>query len=568
MSDAEAQDQDEYQDYVSGDLEDEGGARLTDLLAEQTLIGLMLYQPDLVTGVRDLVSPREFFDRSLGRVYEGLLGADGFRPDNEKIIEWLGGPGIVIADRSGGQLVGYLMSLGIEADAGAASALANTIFEVSERRLTQEGQTNLAGLDAWQSKMGALFFAERDDTSLNEPEFLVEDLIPEEELVIIMGETQTGKSFLTSHLGFAISRGVEFFGRRILEPRPVIWCCYEGAAGARGRMRGYANYFDIRSELPFVALTHPFDLWEKPENVDALINEVDTLCKMRFASKRPGALIIDTHNAATSGASEIDSEVVSKIRDRYKTIARVLGCTVIIVGHTNALGKHRGNEQLTNNVPTILTVSYKTRLENREMIQIKDNDGRPVRSVTVKKQREGETGKTFDFVLHGVETGIKNKFGKVRSTCVVVEPNFTVEPEPEERKKSDTKGGYRLSDIDDLFFSVLWTQLHEAGSEAPPELGLPRGTRAVHRAIVSKAYRDNSIPQDGTKPVSENTVKSRWDRSSRRLRKDGLIGFKEPHFWWTGKPVLGKPATQSQRSFLDDMRDPGPPPASDYEFPE
>jgi hypothetical protein len=185
----------------------------------------------------------------------------------------------------------------------------------------------------------------------------------------------------------------------------------------------------------------------------------------------------------------------------------------------------------------------------------------------IVKQREGITGVVSDFVLHGVDTGIKNKFGKPRMSCVVTEPNWSQEPEKGEEKKADTKGGFKLTDIEDLFFDVLWKQLHEAGSEAPPELHLPRGTKVVHRSIVSAAYRRSSIPQDGSQAASDNTIKSRWDRSARKLRKFNVIGFSEPYFWWTGKPVLGKPATQTQRSFLDDMDDPGPPP-SDYEFPE
>jgi hypothetical protein len=559
-------------DYVAGDLEDEGGARLTDMLAEQTLVGMLIVQPDLASDVRDLVSPREFFDRALGRVFEGLLGADGFRPENSQIIEWLGGPTVSIADaagehRAGGQLIGYLVSLGMEKERGEASVLADRIFEVAERRFTEEGQTNLVGLDAWQSKMGAVLFEEREEFDAQQYDDLVEDVIPERELIIVMGPSQAGKSFVTYHMAMCIARAVPFFGRRISEPAPVIWCAYEGGRGSKGRMRAYANYFDIKNAVPFAALTSPFDLWSNEANVEALIKEVDALCALRFNGKKPGAVIIDTHNAATPGASEIDSGDVSKIRDRYKAIMRALECSVIVIGHTNALGKHRGNEQLYNNAETVCSVYKKTRVENRQTIPVKDNDGREVRVFEIVKQREGITGVVSDFVLHGVDTGIKNKFGKPRMSCVVTEPNWSQEPEKGEEKKADTKGGFKLTDIEDLFFDVLWKQLHEAGSEAPPELHLPRGTKVVHRSIVSAAYRRSSIPQDGSQAASDNTIKSRWDRSARKLRKFNVIGFSEPYFWWTGKPVLGKPATQTQRSFLDDMDDPGPPP-SDYEFPE
>lgn len=555
----------DQEEYLIGDIEDESGAKLSDQVAEHRLLGILLRKPEIISEIRDLVSPREFFDRVLGSVYERIVLAEGFI-SNEDVIGWLGN--IEIAGRSPKQFVGYLHGLAGDLTPDDATVLAQLIFECAERRWTQEGQTNLVGLDGWQSKMGALLFADRDTASSDEYDYIVEDLIPEQELVIIMGETQTGKSFLTSDLGFCISRAKPFFGRRILKPRPVVWCCYEGGRGARGRMLAYANYHDVKAEVPFAALTNPFDLWSNEQNVGELIKEIEGLCKTQFAGQMPGVVIIDTHNAATPGASEIDSEVVSKIRDRYKQIIRALKCTVIIVGHTNSLGKHRGNEQLTNNIETTLVVSYKTRIENRQTIQTKDNDGRPVRTLRIQKQREGETGQTFDFVLHGVETGLTNKFGKARTSCVVTEPNWTQEPEKEEARKPDTKAGFRLTDIEDLFFDVLWKQLHEMGQEAPPELQLPRGTRAVHRATVGKAYRESSIPQDGSEPISDNTVKSRWDRSSRRLRKFGVIGFKEPYFWWTGKPVLGKPATQQQRSMFDSMEDDRALPEPDYEFPE
>ncbi|WP_024340996.1 AAA family ATPase [Bradyrhizobium japonicum] len=554
------------EEYVLGDIEDERGAKLSDQLAEHRLLALMLRRPEIAPEMRDLVSSREFFDRALGRVFDGMVSLDGFAPEPKQIIEWLGGETMVIAGRPAKQFVGYLVGLGDELGDDDASAYAQSIFETAERRFTQEGQTNLVGLDAWQSKMGLLLFEDRDAVSPDQYDYLVEDLIPEQELTIIMGPSQAGKSFITYHLAMCVARGVPFFGRRILKPQPVVWCAYEGGRGARGRMLAYSRYFDVQASVPFAALTHPVDLWSKELNVDELIKEIDGLCRIAFGGQRPGAVIIDTHNAATPGASEIDSEVVSKIRDRYKAIIRALECSLIVIGHTNALGKHRGNEQLTNNVETVIAVHKKTRVENRQNIQIKDNDSRDVRTMEIQKQREGETGTVADFVLHGVETGIKNKFGKVRTSCVVTEPNWSVEPEKGEEKRSgDTKGGFKLTDIEDQFFKAFWKALHESGQEAPPELGLSRSTHVVHRALVSKIYRQSAIPEDGSQPVSENTLKSRWSRSTGRLKKLGVIGFQEPWFWWTGKPIIGMPATQPQRYMFDDPVDHGMP---ETEFPE
>ena len=208
---------------------------------------------------------------------------------------------------------------------------------------------------------------------------------------------------------------------------------------------------------------------------------------------------------------------------------------MIIVGHTNALGKHRGNEQLTNNVPTILTVSYKTKLDGREKIQIKDNDGRPVRQLEVVKQREGETGKTFDFVLHGIETGIKNKFGKVRTSCVVTEPNWT----PAEQEAAKQVGARRngkdkatLGPIQVAFFRAFWEALQEFGELAPPSLQLPRGTRVVRSSVVNRTFVTRFTPSD----LSAHTAKSRRQRAEQYFQNKGIIRIDNEQgvIWWTG----------------------------------
>lgn len=110
--------------------------------------------------------------------------------------------------------------------------------------------------------------------------------------------------------------------------------------------------------------------------------------------------------------------------------------------------------------------------------------------------------------------------------------------------RKDAPGDVCLTEVENQFFEVFWKALHESGQEPPPELNLPGGTRVVHRALVSKAYRIICVQEDGSQPISANTIKSRWRRSTRRLLEQGVIGFQEPFLWHTGKSVLGKLFTQ------------------------
>lgn len=541
-----------------GDIVDEAGNAESDLRAEHELIGGLLWKPEATAMVRDLVSPELFFDRALGRVFSQLVQLAGFEPSIDELCEWLGPADL--AGRAGKQAVGYLRSIGAGLSVEEMTERADRIFEVGERRMTAQGQVNVA--EPFQSKMGLMMWADRNTAAPDLYDWLIEDLIPERELTLMMGASQAGKSFLGFHMAMCIARGVPFFGRQILKAMPVVWGAFEGGRGARARMLAYANHHNLDgAEFPFAALTKPIDLWSRDTNVVELVKEIKGVIGAEFAGVPPGAFFVDTHNAATPGASEIDSEAVSKIRDRYRYVAREIGCGIIIIGHTNAIGKHRGSELLYNNVDTVITVAKKTVMKERTPQQVKDNDARDVRTVDVVKQREGETGHLFDFVLPAVETGIKNKFGKIRTSCVVVPPNWSQQDEAEESvsgKKSDTKAGFKLTDIEDHFFKVLWKELDDRGVPAPGGMGIPSNTRVVHRADVSKAYKESSIPEDGGLAVSPNTIKTRWTRATSRLRKFGVIGFREPWFFWLGKPILGKPETFAQRSFFD-----GP----DREFP-
>jgi hypothetical protein len=547
-----------------GDIVDEAGNPESDLRAEHELVGGLLWKPEATSMVRDLVSPELFFDRTLGRVFSQMVELNGFEPPIEDLCEWIGAADL--AGRTGKQAVGYLRSIGAGLSAEEMADRADRIFEVGERRMTAQGQVSTA--EPFQSKMGLLTWADRNTGAPDLYDWLIEDLVPERELTLMMGASQAGKSFLGFHMAMCLARCVPFFGRRILNPVPVVWGAFEGGRGARARMLAYANHHGLDgSEFPFAALTRPIDLWSRETNVVELVKEIKGVISTEFAGVPPGAFFVDTHNAATPGASEIDSEAVSKIRDRYRHVARDIGCGIVIIGHTNAVGKHRGSELLYNNVDTVITVAKKTVMKERTPVQIKDNDRRDVRTVDLVKQREGETGHLFDFVLPAVETGIKNKFGKVRTSCVVVAPNWSEQDQAEadaSGKKSDTKAGFKLTDIEDHFFKVLWKELEDSGVPAPGGMGIPSGTRVVHRADVSKAYKESSIPEDGGLAVSPNTIKTRWTRATGRLRKFSVIGFKEPFFWWTGKPIFGKPETRPQRSLFDGAPNHEFPPDDDF----
>lgn len=563
-----------------GDLFGEGGERWSDLGAEQALLGKLLAKPGEVAGVVSLVGHTDFFDRWHQVIFQlfETSAEDGFPVDREAIIARIGGPAIPMLDGSPlEQYVGRLAAAGFENEAGAQD-LAEYIQGIAEvRAYGSEPPADLT-VGAFKSSMGLVMWSDQNDPTGGQYEYIVEDLIPKGQGVVISGASGVGKSFLGFKLGMSIARGVDFFGRGTLKKMGVVWLAYEAGAGAPARMRAYRRFHDLQvDDTPFAMLTRPLHLWEKqratPENaparkraVEQIIEEIRQVHRNRMPEHELGVVFIDTYNAATPGASEIDSEVVSTIREDFHKIMKELGCTLIIIGHTNDQGKNRGNQQLTNNFDTFIRIERKTttiRIDgNREEVAIKDKQHREIRTMRLVKQREGIDSASHDFVLHIVEDGTKNSFGKARTTCVVVEPDKTAEMESKERTP------HGMQDIKQpkqkALFATLVSALRLHGQSMPNDVRAPPGTVGVRWSDwMQEAIR--KLVEDEGGDVAELMTKTGKGTPHQRAkdaiaqvrpRWDGkLIGNDAGWYWRTKVLIAGIDEKPQRRDVSADLPD-------------
>lgn len=539
------------------------GAVLADPDAERALLGIVLLKPSTMADIVDEVGAGDFSDVMHRRIFEVCARAfdEGWAINIDAVIDGLGGDrnAKLIGDQTTGQFVAGLC-IGVDTSLDAGN-LAQHIFDCSERRaIDAEADGDLIEANKpFQSRMGLRLWIDQNDPG-EEYEYIVEDLIPKGQLCLLIGESGTGKSFLTHHLAMCIARAVPFFGRRILKPCLVIWLAYEASQGARIRMRAYRKNHNLPLEpLPFAVLERPAKLWPADDSVDALLHEIKGICRL-FPGVDLGAVVFDTHNAGTPGASEIDSETVSKIRDRYARISSVTGAALIIVGHTNAQGKHRGNEQLHNNVDTVIKVSRKTRTMGRDVFPIKDEDGFPIRVMKVAKQREGQDGDEHEFILRVVEDGTKTKFGKSRTSCVVGYPNVSDTDQADDmQSRPDVGEGVKASKNEALFLTSLLEALDESGVPPPPELQLPSSiSRVVNydavKLILSKKMMNEGDDSEEGRTRHQTRVRVAVGRCRTQLMSVKVIDCSSPFIWWTGRAVRGVKATYPKSSDLFDPR--------------
>lgn len=521
---------------------------------ERALIGMLAMRPDLMAAVEEEVTVDHFGEPIHKQLFEAIAAAENqSRPVSFMALINAAGGDVLRPVFDGYTLATYAAMIIAEAPtapdaAHLARTLAVQVRSQADRDGDVEDEFDLEPEPApFVSTMGLLMWSDRSRSG-KQYEYIVDDLIPERQIVVLMGETGTGKSFLTLGMMMALCRGIPFFGRRIIKPMGVIWCAYEAGDGASSDMRAYARHHGLKEEyLPFGALQHPIPLWPNEPNGNLLIQEIHGIVQSQFNGVPLGAIVVDTYNAATPGASEIDSEVVSRIRSYFHRAIAETGATLIIVGHTNAAGKHRGNEQLTNNVDTIIKVSFKTRVVDREVVQLKDDDGREIRTMKVVKQRKGRNGAEFDFVLRSVPDGTKNQYGDDRTSCVV-EPYGGSTGAP---AGSNEKKGPRLTYERSVILQALRTAIEEYGEPTPPMLKLPRSIVRVVNARRWKEIYLTKAPDEGVKdqPISkvlDNTINKRIRDASNQFQNLGLIGRVNPFVWI----VPGKASPEAMADLL------------------
>jgi hypothetical protein len=307
----------------------------------------------------------------------------------------------------------------------------------------------------------------------------------------------------------------------------------------------------------FAWLTRPPNMYASEDNAKALAEEVLKISE-RFKLPLAGT-IIDTHNAATRGSSEIKSEDMNKILTNYEILKEKTQAPLIVIGHTNAEGKHRGNEQFFNNIETAIVIERVT--VDKNGTEKRDDEGRVIRRGRVQKQREGDDRTSWEFVLQPVKIGVDDDGDDIISMASV-EPSQNVPREVLEEYERGGKPkpeGFYLKGHTLGVFKALLKSIDNIGKAPPPELGLPPGIpRVINWAQLGLEYQKTD-PREADESIEKyrNRIKARTRRFREELLPYNVIGIasmKDPtveqedtdkprmiHYVWpTGRKVYGK----------------------------
>lgn len=406
--------------------------------------------------------------------------------------------------------------------------------------------------EPYRSKLGAVRWHEQYNVDRPKYEWTIRDIVPRRRTVLIFGDSQVGKSFEAFDMAMSIARGIDFGGRRTRRGG-VIYIAAEKGAGFLNRMIAYRMFHEIAEDvrLPIAVLTRRINIWLDEKMIDVIAEECREIAKEWDVPLE--AIVFDTHNAATSGASEIKSEEVTLLKDRYETLIEKTGASVWIVHHKNAQGHLRGSLILYNAIETAIELHLVTDKHTGDQ---KDDAGRIIRRASIRKQSEGAAGLTWDFVLRVVKVGV-DEYGDQETSCVTDAPD---RPESQEDKKTGERakspGAFHLNKGEVAFFQALLSALKKAGIPPPMGLDIPASVpRAVLWNDFTRAYRQVVPNDEGTDDAAITRYKARIKKAMERARgvlmnfrvigiaqmpkaDDGTEG--QHVLWPTGKPVWGQ----------------------------
>jgi 5S rRNA maturation endonuclease (ribonuclease M5) len=374
------------------------------------------------------------------------------------------------------------------------------------------------------SKFGARRWEEIATEGKMHYRWVVEDIIPEGEAVLLFGESGTGKSFDAFDLAMSVARGIKFNGFNVMKGL-VIYAAAEAGKGFEKRKIAYVTHQGIAfdDQFPFVLLTRKFDLFKDDQDADALIEEIKGI-KALYPDDPLRLIFIDTLSATTPGMNENASQDIGPVKARMDRVRVTFDAATVLVHHKAKTGNApRGH--------TSLVADFETAIEFATT-DLRDDNGRKVHSAKVTKQREGKAGMAWRFTLPPIEVGM-NQWGNPETSCAVQVVNTS----------GQAVKGYRATDTE---IAVL-----QAIAEATDEHGVPRGETGLGNKIPPAIYRvcnvadvrpefnKRMIRDDDDDAEHGSRVRMAWSRATKGLRKAKVIGYSDPFIWWSGRPVVG-----------------------------
>lgn len=303
------------------------------------------------------------------------------------------------------------------------------------------------------------------------PKWIVKGVVPQASLMVVYGESGSGKTFAVLDLVLAIARGDAWRGLRTRQGR-VVYVCAEGQGGFRNRLVAVAQ---ARSLDP---ASIPLDVISVPPN---LLDRNDAL-EVARAIGRADIVVVDTWAQVTPGANENSGEDMGKALAHCSGIHRATGALVILVHHSGK-DTSKGARGWSG-----LRAAADAELEVLRMPT--------ARVIRTRKQKDGDDGAEWGFNLEEVQIGVDEFLDPITSMVLVeaavpVVMRFAREMGPLEKTVFEVVQEIAESQTSGIEIKAV---VAEAVKRTPPPDAGGRDTRKqrVRRALMKLCEGDDA----------------------------------------------------------------------------
>lgn len=221
--------------------------------------------------------------------------------------------------------------------------------------------------------------------------WLIDALFGIGDIGMIYGAPGSGKTFVVIDLALSASLGKQFAMRFDVDrPLNVAYCAGEGLSGLPARFAAAAaahgveelssfSFFDVVPQLYYSDTEG-----EAEETIARFVSDWQTM-QSTGEVEALDLLVIDTFHSATADGEENSTRDMGRVLKLIKSTVRHLGCSVLVVHHTNKAGTgERGSSSLRGAMDF--------------MVEIKESNGKF--AMGCEKLKDGERWKpqTFDLV--------------------------------------------------------------------------------------------------------------------------------------------------------------------------
>jgi RecA-family ATPase len=245
------------------------------------------------------------------------------------------------------------------------------------------------------------FFWACDVQPVLDDQFVVKGLIQLGTLIVVFGESNSGKTFFVLDLVLAIAGG-QFWRSRKVTRGLVIYIAGEGTYGIKNRVAAY-QMRGLRSRgIPLAIINRAADLLHLDGDMDgllALVSQAES-----ESGEKCVLIVVDTLARAMAGGDENSGEDMSALIANADRLRKQTTASVMLIHHCgkDASKGARGHSSLRGAVDT--------------EILIEGQAGR--RTATVTKQRDLPSGQVFAFELEQQVLG-QDEDGDPVTSCIV-----------------------------------------------------------------------------------------------------------------------------------------------------